>query len=87
MSKSFGEKNYSLLERLWGRPTCEINGMWGGYIEEGFKTVIPSQAHAKISFRLVGDQNPEEIRLNFRKKLMNDLPEDFEIKFSNHKGS
>ncbi len=87
MSKSFGEKNYSLLERLWGRPTCEINGMWGGYIEEGFKTVIPSEAHAKISFRLVGDQNPEEIRLNFRKKLMNDLPEDFEIKFSNHKGS
>ena len=87
MSKSFGEKNYSLLERLWGRPTCEINGMWGGYIEEGFKTVIPSEAHAKISFRLVGDQNPEEIRLNFRKKLMNNLPEDFEIKFSNHKGS
>tara|TARA_B100000674_G_scaffold199589_1_gene162884 strand:- start:152 stop:928 length:777 start_codon:yes stop_codon:yes gene_type:complete len=87
MSKSSGEKNYSLLERLWGRPTCEINGMWGGYIEEGFKTVIPSEAHAKISFRLVGDQDPEEIRLNFRKKLMNDLPVDFEIKFSNHKGS
>ena len=39
--------------------------MWGGYIEEGFKTVIPSKAFAKISFRLVGDQDPEDIRLNF----------------------
>ncbi len=87
MSIPNGEKDYSLLEKLWGRPTCEINGMWGGYIEEGFKTVIPSKAYAKISFRLVGDQNPEEIRLNFRKKLSNELPEDFEINFSNHKGA
>ena len=87
MSKSSGEKGYSLLQKLWGRPTCEINGMWGGYIEEGLKTVIPSKAFAKISFRLVGDQDPEDIRLNFRKKLRNEIPEDFEIKFSNHKGS
>ena len=58
LSKSSGEKEYSLLQKLWGRPTCEINGMWGGYIEEGLKTVIPSKAFAKISFRLVGDQDP-----------------------------
>ena len=87
LSKSSGEKEYSLLQKLWGRPTCEINGMWGGYIEEGLKTVIPSKAFAKISFRLVGDQDPEDIRLNFRKKLRNEIPEDFEIKFSDHKGS
>ena len=87
LSKSSGEKEYSLLQKLWSRPTCEINGMWGGYIEEGLKTVIPSKAFAKISFRLVGDQDPEDIRLNFRKKLRNEIPEDFEIKFSDHKGS
>ena len=77
----------STLEKLWNRPTCEINGLWGGYIEEGFKTVIPSKAHAKISFRLVGQQNPEKIRKEFRNKLTQELPSDFHITFSNHQGS
>jgi acetylornithine deacetylase/succinyl-diaminopimelate desuccinylase-like protein len=56
-----GEAGYSTLERLWARPTAEINGMWGGHTGAGGKTIIPSQAHAKLSFRLVADQDPADI--------------------------
>jgi acetylornithine deacetylase/succinyl-diaminopimelate desuccinylase-like protein len=58
---SFGEAGYTLLERNWTRPTLEINGMWGGYQGPGQKTVIPSEAHAKITCRLVPDQVPDEV--------------------------
>ncbi|MFN8651568.1 MAG: dipeptidase [Gemmatimonadales bacterium] len=58
---AFGEPGYSTLERQWTRPTLEVNGMWGGYQGPGEKTVIPSLAHAKITCRLVPDQDPEEI--------------------------
>ncbi|MBF0284153.1 MAG: dipeptidase [Magnetococcales bacterium] len=57
----WGEAGRPLAERLWRRPTCEINGMWGGYCGPGSKTVLPSQAHAKLSFRLVPDQDPDLI--------------------------
>ena len=57
----------------WSRPTCEINGMGGGYQGEGFKTVIPSQASAKISFRLVFDQDPHAVRKAFR-EFVRDAP-------------
>lgn len=57
----FGEAGYTLLERQWTRPTLEINGMWGGYQGPGQKTVIPGEAHAKITCRLVPDQDPDEI--------------------------
>jgi acetylornithine deacetylase/succinyl-diaminopimelate desuccinylase-like protein len=56
-----GEKGYSVLERLWTRPTCEVNGLLSGYTGEGAKTVLPSKAMAKVSCRLVPDQDPAEI--------------------------
>ena len=59
---TYGEPGYSVVERIGNRPTLEICGMWGGFIGEGFKTVIPSKAHAKISCRLVPNQDPNQIR-------------------------
>lgn len=70
-----GEWNHAPLERLWARPTAEINGLWGGYQGEGSKTVIPSEAHAKLTFRLVPDQKPEEIKELVEKHLRANLPE------------
>lgn len=57
----FGEAGYSPVERGWIRPTLEINGMWGGFQGAGTKTVLPNEAHAKITCRLVADQDPREI--------------------------
>ena len=57
----YGEASYSTLERLWARPSFDINGIWGGFTGDGAKTVIPAEAHAKISMRLVPNQTPKEI--------------------------
>ena len=61
VDRLFGEPGYTALERAWVRPTLELNGIWGGFQGEGSKTVIPSEAHAKITCRLVPDQNPDKI--------------------------
>tara|TARA_A100001011_G_C14284425_1_gene833005 strand:- start:782 stop:2155 length:1374 start_codon:yes stop_codon:yes gene_type:complete len=84
---SVGEASFSLLEQIWARPTCEVNGIWGGYTATGFKTVIPSEANAKVSFRLVGHQDPEEIRANFRKHLKNNVHKDCKLNFISKDGS
>jgi acetylornithine deacetylase/succinyl-diaminopimelate desuccinylase-like protein len=57
----FGEKGFTTLERLWVRPTCEVNGLLSGYTGEGAKTVLPAHAMAKVSFRLVPDQDPQKV--------------------------
>ncbi|KKB11065.1 hypothetical protein VE25_14900 [Devosia geojensis] len=82
-----GEKDRSVLEQLWSRPTCEINGMWGGYTGEGFKTVIPAKASAKISFRLVSGMQPDRIRKAFRDHVRARLPADCSVEFKEHGGS
>lgn len=82
-----GEAGRSALEQIWTRPTCEINGIWGGYTGAGFKTVIPSKAHAKVSFRLVGDQDPARVRETFRAYVRSKLPEDCSVSFAEHGGS
>jgi acetylornithine deacetylase/succinyl-diaminopimelate desuccinylase-like protein len=70
----FGEPGYSTLERLWIRPTIELNGLHGGYGGEGGKTVIPSSVHAKISCRLVPDQQPGDIAALVGDHLKRNLP-------------
>ena len=84
LSLPAGEKGRSVLEMTWSRPTCEINGMGGGYQGEGFKTVIPAQASAKVSFRLVFDQDPHAIRRNFREFVRARLPADCKVEFLDH---
>jgi acetylornithine deacetylase/succinyl-diaminopimelate desuccinylase-like protein len=78
-----GEKNRMLIEQITTRPTAEINGLIGGYTGEGAKTVIPSQAVAKVSFRLVGGQNPDKIRDAFRAFVRARLPTDAKVEFTN----
>ncbi len=69
-----GEKGFSIIERLWCRPTLELNGIWGGYTAEGSKTVIPAKAYAKISTRLVPNQDPEKISKAVEKHIRKLLP-------------
>ncbi|MFB4310459.1 dipeptidase [Actinomadura sp. GTD37] len=61
-----GEKGFTTLERVWARPTAEINGMWGGHTGPGGKTIVPRDAHAKISFRLVAGQDPGKVQESFK---------------------
>lgn len=84
LSVPAGEAGRSALEMIWARPTCEVNGIGGGYQGAGFKTVLPSQAHAKISFRLVGDQDPHAIDQSFRKMVQDMLPADCDITFDSN---
>jgi acetylornithine deacetylase/succinyl-diaminopimelate desuccinylase-like protein len=70
----YGEKGFSTLERVWARPTLECNGIWGGFIEEGAKTVLPAKAAAKISMRLVPDQKASEIEKLFVRHIKRIAP-------------
>jgi acetylornithine deacetylase/succinyl-diaminopimelate desuccinylase-like protein len=69
-----GEPGYSTLERQWTRPTLEVNGMWGGYQGPGSKTIVPSEAHAKITCRLVPDQDPDDVIAMVIRHLERNVP-------------
>ncbi len=87
LSHPAGESDRTPLEMIWSRPTAEVNGIWGGYTGEGFKTVIPSQAHAKVSFRLVGQQDPDKISAAFRDYVRGAIPPDASVDFPLGKGA
>lgn len=70
----FGENGYTTFERLWARPTCDVNGLWSGYQGKGAKTVLPAKAGAKVSMRLVPDQDPERIETLLRQHVANVTP-------------
>ncbi|HEY9039335.1 MAG TPA: M20/M25/M40 family metallo-hydrolase [Roseovarius sp.] len=87
LSHPAGEEGRMPLEMIWSRPTAEVNGIWGGYTGDGFKTVLPSQASAKISFRLVEGQDPDAIRDAFRTYVRAALPVDCTAQFTGHGAS
>ncbi len=87
LSVPAGETDRLLIEQISSRPTCDINGIVGGYTGEGSKTVIPAEASAKVSFRLVEGQNPEKIRKAFRDYVTARLPADCSAEFIDHAGA
>jgi len=87
LSEPAGEKDRLLIEQISSRPTADINGIVGGYTGEGSKTVIPAQASAKISFRLVEGQDPAKIREAFRAYVKARIPADCSVEFLNHAGA
>ncbi len=82
----YGEKGYTTNERNSIRPTLDVNGIWGGYTGEGAKTVIPSKAYAKISMRLVPDQDPNEITKLFKEHFEKIAPKAVKVKVTPHHG-
>ena len=87
LSVPAGEQDRTPLEMIWSRPTAEVNGISGGYTGDGFKTVLPAEARAKVSFRLVGQQDPEKLRENFRQWVRDQLPADCTASFADHGAS
>lgn len=87
LSEPAGEAGRSVLEQIWARPTAEVNGMIGGYTGAGFKTVIPAEASAKVSFRLVGSQDPDKIVAAFHDFVRARIPADCSVTFQSHGAS
>jgi acetylornithine deacetylase/succinyl-diaminopimelate desuccinylase-like protein len=81
---AFGEKGFTTLERMWARPTCDVNGLLSGYGGEGAKTVIPANAMAKVSMRLVPNQDPDKIAAAFSKYVMEIAPAGVKVEVINH---
>ncbi len=87
VSELFGEEGYSTLERAWTRPTCDVNGIYGGYQGEGAKTVIPAWAGAKVSMRLVPNQDPAKIARLFSDYVKKIAPPGVEVEVSDLHGA
>jgi acetylornithine deacetylase/succinyl-diaminopimelate desuccinylase-like protein len=87
LSVPAGEKGRLVIEQISSRPTCDVNGIWGGYTGEGSKTVIAAEASAKISFRLVGGQDPAKVRDAFRAFVQARLPADCKVSYKGHSGA
>jgi acetylornithine deacetylase/succinyl-diaminopimelate desuccinylase-like protein len=87
LNQPAGERDRMLIEQIQSRPTCDANGIIGGYTGEGTKTVIAAKASAKISFRLVGEQDPEALDRNFRAFVQERIPADCSVEIITHKGS
>jgi acetylornithine deacetylase/succinyl-diaminopimelate desuccinylase-like protein len=87
LSRPAGEQGRGVLEQIWSRPTAEINGIIGGYTGHGTKTVIPSQASAKLSFRLVPGQDPDAVLANFEAFARETIPADCSVTLSDKRGS
>jgi acetylornithine deacetylase/succinyl-diaminopimelate desuccinylase-like protein len=81
LEASTGEAGRSVLERIWSRPTCDINGIWGGYTGEGGKTVIAAKASAKLSCRLVPDQDPAKVMAGLKRYFAERTPEGCRLDF------
>lgn len=79
-----GETDRTIVEQIWSRPTCDVNGIIGGYTDEGTKTVLPSKASAKCSFRLVSGQDPAQVKQAFRDHVQKFLPADCQAEFISH---
>ncbi len=82
-----GEAGYTTLERKWARPTCDINGIFGGYAGPGPKTVLPCKAGAKLSFRLVPDQDPKTVERQFREHVARVCPPGVTYEIITHHGA
>lgn len=87
LTAAVGERGYSGLERLWARPTADVNGIWGGYTGAGSKTVIAAEASAKVSFRLVSEQDPREVFTQFQRFVTDRLPPGAAATFDLHSGA
>jgi acetylornithine deacetylase/succinyl-diaminopimelate desuccinylase-like protein len=87
LSQSAGEKGYNVLEQRWFRPTCEVNGLIGGYTGSGSKTVLPAEASAKFTFRLVESQDPRAIRRAFHSFVRKHLLPDCKVSFASTGGN
>ncbi len=83
-TRAHGETAYSTLEQQWSRPTLEINGLWGGYQGAGTKTVIPAEAHCKLTCRLVGDMDPDRLRQRIRAHVEARLSPDARVTWDGH---
>jgi acetylornithine deacetylase/succinyl-diaminopimelate desuccinylase-like protein len=87
LERPAGESDRMVIELIQSRPACDVNGISGGYTGEGTKTVIPAEARAKVSFRLVGDQDPERIGQAFEAFVRARIPTDCSVEIVRYKGS